>query len=191
MGTPFNNWYHVTLHTYGSWLPGDPRGHRTRHHEEHIEGDYKHPPPPGAHAQTLQRSLALMKSEPVRIPSNLREPILSAFISRLQDDGIEPIAASLDATHLHLLARFNDHNIRHWTGLAKKHASHTARQHNLRANPGGLWSKRSRAQPIADRQHQIAAFRYILRHQQQGALVWKTVRDLTLQASSLLLTPTR
>jgi hypothetical protein len=31
-------------HTYGTWLPGDPKGFRTRHHREHIEGDYKKPP---------------------------------------------------------------------------------------------------------------------------------------------------
>ncbi|MGH7177977.1 MAG: hypothetical protein ACREJC_11395, partial [Tepidisphaeraceae bacterium] len=23
---PWNDWYHVMAHTYGTWLPGDPRG---------------------------------------------------------------------------------------------------------------------------------------------------------------------
>ena len=40
-------WFHVTAHTYGAWLAGDARGFRTRHHREHVEGDYKHPPPAG------------------------------------------------------------------------------------------------------------------------------------------------
>lgn len=43
---PWNDWYHIMCHTYGTWLPGDPRGFRTRHHREHVEGDYKSPPHP-------------------------------------------------------------------------------------------------------------------------------------------------
>jgi hypothetical protein len=27
----WNAWYHVTVNTYGTWLPGDPRGWHTRH----------------------------------------------------------------------------------------------------------------------------------------------------------------
>jgi hypothetical protein len=41
----WRDWYHVTGSTYGAWLPGDPRGFRTRHHRQHVEGDYKDPPP--------------------------------------------------------------------------------------------------------------------------------------------------
>jgi hypothetical protein len=29
-------WYHIIMSTYGSWLYGDARGFRTRHHREHI-----------------------------------------------------------------------------------------------------------------------------------------------------------
>src|SRR3954468_9029001 len=42
--TPWNNWYHCMGNTYGTWLPGDPRGFRTRLHREHVEGDYRNPP---------------------------------------------------------------------------------------------------------------------------------------------------
>lgn len=38
---PWNSWYHVTIHVYGSWLRGDPRGWRSRHHREHADGDYE------------------------------------------------------------------------------------------------------------------------------------------------------
>lgn len=37
-------WHHIILTTYGSWLPGDLRGFRTRDHREHVEGDYRPPP---------------------------------------------------------------------------------------------------------------------------------------------------
>ena len=37
----WNHWYHCTAHTYGTWLRGDPRGWRARHHREHVDGDYR------------------------------------------------------------------------------------------------------------------------------------------------------
>jgi hypothetical protein len=47
MTQPWNFWYHVGGNTKSTWLHGDRRGFRTRHHREHIEGDYRHPPPRG------------------------------------------------------------------------------------------------------------------------------------------------
>ena len=35
----WRGWYHVTGGTYGSWLPGDPRGWRARGRREHVDGD--------------------------------------------------------------------------------------------------------------------------------------------------------
>ena len=47
LGTAWHGWFHIIGNTYGTWVRGDPKGFRTLHHREHIEGDYKHPPPPG------------------------------------------------------------------------------------------------------------------------------------------------
>ncbi|WP_437230609.1 hypothetical protein SH661x_002053 [Planctomicrobium sp. SH661] len=57
-------WFHVTLTTYGAWLPGDPRGFRTRHHREHVEGDYRDPPPAGKYEGLHRASERLLKSTP-------------------------------------------------------------------------------------------------------------------------------
>src|SRR6266571_4906356 len=70
---PWHGWYHVMGHTYGSWLYGDPRGFRTRHHREHVEGDYKNPPPPGSYENLEQCSRASLKQAPVVIPTNLEQ----------------------------------------------------------------------------------------------------------------------
>ena len=43
----WNGWYHITVGTYGTWLPGDERGWRSRHHRQHVDGDYKKPPAEG------------------------------------------------------------------------------------------------------------------------------------------------
>jgi hypothetical protein len=36
---PWHDWYHCVANTYGTWLPGDPRGWRSCHHRERVEGD--------------------------------------------------------------------------------------------------------------------------------------------------------
>lgn len=174
---PWNHWYHVTVHVYGSWLRGDPRGWRARHHREHVDGDYKHPPPKGKYDNLYELSKALMGREPVKIAKELRLFVVTSIVEKLLQDKIEVLIASVDAKHLHVLARFRYHNPRHWIGRAKKHASHCVRQQGLRTDAGGLWAKRSHPEPIADRAHQINFFRYILDHQKRGAAIWRFDRD--------------
>jgi len=114
-----------------------------------------------------------MKRDPVRIAAELRQFIVNALAEKLTQDGIEVIVVSVDAKHFHILARFADHNPRHWVGRAKKHASHSVRQHGLRTEEGGLWAKRCHAEPIADRAHQVFAADYILKHFKKGAGIWR------------------
>src|SRR2546423_14388701 len=139
----WNDWYHITIHVYGSWLRGDPRGWRSRHHREHVDGDYRNPPPKGKYDNLYELSKALMKRDPVRIASELFwQFIANAIAEKLLQDRIQVLITSIDAKHLHVLARFPDHNPRHWIGRAKKHASHSVRQQGLRTEEGGLFAKR-------------------------------------------------
>ena len=62
--SPWNDWYHTTAHTYGTWLRGDARGWRARHHREHVDGDYRNPPPKGKYDALYQYSKSLMKRDP-------------------------------------------------------------------------------------------------------------------------------
>jgi len=170
---PWNDWYHVTVHVYASWLRGDPRGWRARHHREHVDGDYKHPPPKGKYDALFELSKPLMKRDPVRIAKALRQVVAGAIAEKLQMDDIQVLVVSLTAKHLHLLARFPDHNPRHWIGRAKKSASHIVRQEGLRTEEGGLWAKRSHAEPITGRSHQVKTFCYVLDHVNEGAAIWR------------------
>src|SRR5262245_49122155 len=65
MSQPWNFWFHVGSNTKSTWLHGDARGFRTRHHREHIDGDYRNPPPHGKYDEKLQRSMSLLKNPPV------------------------------------------------------------------------------------------------------------------------------
>lgn len=174
-------WFHITTHTYGSWLYGDPRGFRTRHHREHVEGDYKNPPPAGAYDSAFARSKRLLKQPPVIIPPVWRPVIGAALRDRFRELGAELIAISVSGSHVHVQGRLPDSSPRTWTGLAKLHAWHVARD---RGWVGRLWAKRSRAEPIADRRHQVNIFHYIVRHRTAGAWVWsfRDPPDTTVQS---------
>jgi hypothetical protein len=104
MPAPWNDWYHVTVHTYGSWLRGDPRGWRDRHHQKHADGDYRNPPRPGRYDKLNALSQTLMKRQPERLSDNLRPQVIVAIVEKLHADSVEVLAACIDATHLHILA---------------------------------------------------------------------------------------
>ena len=105
MARPWNNWYHCNGNTYGTWLRGDPRGYRERHHRLHVEGDYKNPPPPGTHSAVLSRSQRLLKGKPVHLDDHQRRVAAEAMVTKLLKDSIEAIAIAVDDHHFHLLAR--------------------------------------------------------------------------------------
>jgi len=96
MGTePWNNWYHVTIHTYGSWLRGDPRGWRSRHHKDHVNGDYKNLPEKGKYDALLELSKSVMTRDPVRIAKPLRTFVLERF-KALSEADARPIAEAMN-----------------------------------------------------------------------------------------------
>jgi hypothetical protein len=175
--------------TYGTWLPGDPRGFRTRGHREHVEGDYRRPPVEdysARHAAAKGR----MRREAVWLSEEARAVAVEAVVERLREVGCEVLAAAVSANHLHVLLRVESPRIarrglcagnrvregldplpRHVLGLAKKHSAHVLRSRGL-VEPGGVWAKRGKVVPIGDRGHQVNVFHYIVRHAREGAAVW-------------------
>lgn len=167
-------WYHIVASTYGAWLYGDPRGFRTRHHREHVEGDYKDPPPPGKYARDEQRSKKLLKQPPVVILWEFRVHVAQALREKLEAHGALVLCLSVSSQHVHILAKLQRYQARTLMGYAKLHAWHELRD---RGWTGKLWGKRSLPKPIRDRQHQLNTYRYILRHAEEGAYVWDLMRE--------------
>jgi hypothetical protein len=151
---PWNDWYHCMGNTYGTWLPGDARGFRTRHHREHVEGDYKNPPAPGQYEKRHQKSKDLMKRPPVYLSVPQRTRALEEFVGSLRRREIEVVTASIDRVHFHVLARFPGHDPRHRIGVAKKESSHYLEAAGL-APVGGLWATGFECVPIENRRHQL------------------------------------
>ena len=166
---PWNGWYHINGNTYGTWLRGDQRGWRARHHREHCEGDYKNPPPPGQHDGLLARSRNLMKHNPVLLDVESRQIAGQAMVEMLLHQKIEVIALALDAKHFHVLAKFPDTRVRPRIGRAKKHAYFELRS---RGRKDSVWAIRTRVLPVRNREHQVRVFRYIEDHAKRGAWLW-------------------
>jgi hypothetical protein len=104
---PWRNWYHCMGNTFGTWLPGDPRGFRTPHHRDHVEGDYRFPPPPGIYDELYQRSQHLMKRSAVFLPDVLRPLVCRLLADTLREQyQVQVVELSVGGVHFHLLARF-------------------------------------------------------------------------------------
>jgi len=162
-------WYHVTSNTYGTWLPGDPRGWRVKRHRKHVDGDYKNPPPDGADRELYEHARDSLKQPPVRLSPEQCQIVGKAVVEMLTMQGVEVLVLSMDAIHCHLLARFADKSVRPRVGRAKKHATFRLREHG---HAGRVWEAKGRALPITDRSHQVNVFNYIVDHRLEGAWVW-------------------
>ena len=173
---PWNDWYHVMGHTYGTWLPGDPKGFRTRHHREHVDGDYKNPPPKGKYDKRFERAKRNMRREPVYLTPKQRRRAVMIMGESLRKRNIDVVVISIDRIHQHILARFPDHNPRKWVGIAKKESSAYMKREGL-APVGGLWAVRCACKPVIDRDHQINVVHYLHKHVEQGAARWRIDRD--------------
>ena len=178
----WNGWYHIIGSTYGSWLPGDPRGWRSRHHREHVEGDYKNPPQPGKDNRRHVRSKSLMKREPIVLTVHQRDLVCRTMIEALRFHHVEVKELCVSTTHSHLLAGFASTRHaaqikhisdppRHYVGIARWRASRALSDAAL-VPRGGLWAKRTKVVPIRDLAHFDNVVAYIRKHTDEGAIVW-------------------
>ncbi|MCA9024701.1 MAG: hypothetical protein KDA86_05775 [Planctomycetaceae bacterium] len=165
-------WFHVILGTYGSWLPGDPRGFRTRHHRDHVDGDYKNPPPTGLYDGLNGASHSSLKSSPVVLTWDQRVIVGNALRCRLEELKSTVACLAISRQHAHLLAKLPPQQVRDTVGNAKKTAWFKMREAGF---PQKLWAKRAKCDPMNDRRHQLNVYHYILRHEREGAYVWRYV----------------
>ena len=184
----WNNWYHCIVSTYGAWLPGDPRGFRTRKHREHVDGDYKSPPPKGKYEERHHHSKERMSREAARLSMPARQSVLDEIVQSASKHDLQLLAISVSATHFHLLGKFSmnrrkptldkrglrtssvDDPVRHIVGQLKQWSSKRLIREAFAE--AGVWGKRGKIVPIKDRQHQLNTFTYICKHADEGAALW-------------------
>ncbi len=166
------SWHHAILTTYGAWLPGDARGFRTRQHREHIEGDYKSPPPAGKYARRERRSQQLLTQDPVVVAAKMWRPIGESLQEKIARLGGWVLCLAVSGQHVHMLVKLPPQFARRWIGQAKKHTTFAMRKHGWQ---GKLWAVRAKVILVRSRHQQLNTYRYILRHADDGAWVgvWK------------------
>ncbi|HAU36726.1 MAG TPA: hypothetical protein DCX07_03285 [Phycisphaerales bacterium] len=160
--------YHLCWGTYGSWLPGDPRGFRTRHHCRHVEGDYRHPPPPGEYSALCAHAKRSLKKPPVEIAPPLRETIARACLEQFVKESIDVFAIAVDSWHVHAAVECPSAGIKQCLGRVKKVSSHRVR----RCIPGRLWQAGCHVVAVRDERHWKTLLGYITAHA-PAAWVWQ------------------
>ncbi len=167
MPKPGMRWRHVVIGTLNSWLPGDPRGFRSRDHKIHSSGDYRNPPPPGEHGG-LHRYSKRISGEPVVIPAELREVAGRAMLAKLKKLEHQILALAVAGMHTHMLVELPEDIavVRSVVGQCKAAASHKI-QHAL---PGRVWGGRGKYKAVDDAQYQRRVYGYILN--QNDAWTW-------------------
>jgi REP element-mobilizing transposase RayT len=167
---PWQNWYHCILTAYGHWLPGDQRGYRTRNHREHIEGDYKNPPPPSTFATNLHdHAESLMKFPPTRFNPNDRDPIGNLILQSLSIQKIPLAALAVCPTNIHLLLQPPTDRVKSILGKCKQNIT----RNYPPPEDHTWWAEDSAPKPINDSAHFTNARQYILDHKQkEAAWIW-------------------
>lgn len=167
-------WFHLIASTYGSWLPGDPRGFRTWHHTEHVEGDYKQPPPSGLYENRHLYAKHLQRHDAIVLSGRFLEAIGVALREQLMAGGGRVLAVAVCTQHAHVQVQLEGGDARLPFGHAKLHAYHLLRDQGWM---GKLWAKRSKVIRIRDREHQRNVYRYILDHRLEWAWVWSELEE--------------
>lgn len=168
---PGYGWWHVMWHTYGTWLPGDPRGFRNRDHRIHSSGDYKHRPPSGEHAGLHRYAREVSRPEIVLRSYATRQTIALSLHRLCIECDCFPIAIAVCRVHVHLLAEIpSEKNCfdRIVTKLKTKSSASISSE-----LPGRVWARGDKRVLKKDRDAQLGCFRYILDHASEGAAVWR------------------
>jgi hypothetical protein len=111
-----------------------------------------------------------MKQPAVTVPPDWRPVLGRAFRDKLLEIGAEVLCVSLGSTHAHVLAKMPPGEVpRQWMGRAKVAANFKGKDQGW---SGKMWAVRSKVIPIADREHQLNTFGYVLRHIEEGTGVW-------------------
>lgn len=161
--------YHYVKSTYGQWLPGDPRGHWSTAWDAQIgliEPHMLHPGDPVRHRMAEER----MKHRPVWLSEAMIDAVAAAIAECVEKSqgGLTIVAASIVATHFHLLIPYSGRDI---DKTGKWLADQTTKAvHRHTAHDGPVWCRGRWRTFIFQLSHWKNALDYIERHNVRGGL---------------------
>jgi REP element-mobilizing transposase RayT len=130
--------YHIVVSGYGLWLPGDVRGHWSEAWDEElgfIEPHTLHAGDPIRQRMAKERQ----KHPPMRLDAAM-QTVVAKSIGRCRNESDWPIAAaSIEATHTHLLMTYSPRDIDKTVKWLKDQM--TKAIHRATAHVGPVWCK--------------------------------------------------
>lgn len=170
------HWWLVTWNTYGTWLPGDPRGFRTWRGHEYV-------PPPQRYAKpgepvydsreyaARQMATRAITDTPVRLTPSQQQFTLAAIVNDIAELPMTPAVMSVGTDHVHLLARFGSLKIRPTVGRLKSMATRAIKEADPTFDPNRAWAKDCHERRLDDESAYRTGFAYVQRHTDEGALI--------------------
>jgi hypothetical protein len=176
-------WWLVTWSTYGSWLPGDPRGFQTWRGKEYVPPPERYARPgeetydPAKYAGRHQSAKATT-GETVRLSVGQRTCVLEAVVNEIAKLPLIPAALSVSAEHCHLLSKFGALKIRSTVGVLKGEATKALRAGGFSSDR--VWSRECHPKSKREGREFLIALKYVCNHRAEGAAVyiWPRFRDL-------------
>ncbi len=169
---PPSGWRHTQIWLYGHWLPGDPRGFRSRDHRIHSGGDYKHRPPQGEHANLHAHATGQLKAHPVTLTPAQRRIAGALIVQWFTMKHIPLAAVSVSGAHAHILAQLPRMEEDVTVGKVKRYVSTQASRQDA-SIPSRLFAGKGEPKAVATHDHFVAAYDYItVKHAREGAWIW-------------------
>ena len=168
----------ITWTTFGTWLPGDPRGFQTWRGREYVPPPPRYARPgeptynPADYARTYRAAEDAMTQGAVRLTPERIVTASDALAAECGPAGIVPAVWALGPVHAHLLARFGPRPIRPTAGRLK--AAATRALHEAGFAPPRLWCRNVHmtSKPVGEPFEK--SFEYVANHAREGArvVVW-------------------
>ncbi len=156
--------YHVVVAGYGLWLPGDERDSWSTAWDERlglIEPHMLHPGDP----VRLRMSEERMKHPPVQLTPEMTSAVIEALADCAARSDWSVAAASVEATHIHLLLTYTERDIDNTVKWIKDRA--TKAVHRRTSHTGPVWCKGKWRSFIFEVELWQAAITYIERHNER------------------------
>ncbi|MSR59407.1 MAG: hypothetical protein EXS05_17480 [Planctomycetaceae bacterium] len=168
-------WWLVTWSTYGSWLPGDPRGFQTWRGKEYVPPPKRYAKPgeqnykAAAYTNRFQAAKAIT-DKPVNLSPAQRRITLDAVVKEINKLPVVSAVLAVAAEHSHLLAKFGGLQIRPTVGFLKGEA--TKELHTSGFDRNDPWAKGCHMKPKSEGNEFRVAFNYVRNHINEGAAVY-------------------
>jgi hypothetical protein len=169
-----DSWWLITWTTYGTWLPGDPRGFRTWRAQQYVA-------PPARYAANGEPTYSarqfralhqknLDACQPTVLNGRWQQIVLESLRSELDTIAVDSAIVAIAPTHVHWLARFGPLGIRPIVARLKAAATRALHGNGMDANR--VWAKGCSMKSLRGQNAFDNAFAYVERHRSEGAVIY-------------------